>query len=264
MFKIEQIEEIFSKYSVKDGTDITECSYIMNSIFKDIIDIDNKEHDIKIKEFYNNLSLFCDNKREYANLWFNDVVEVRITNFLYNLIIKLSDQKEIKFNYPQIIEFCKMVNSNVNSIIDKNILQNITLFKNCLYPMVTGLFHKYEDVDKSLLIVNDKHKIFSSSYNFCYSIFIKTKCLYVDVDCFHFTDIDQDILKNFDDFGIPYKIKYNNDFLFIKNKQWININGSGKVEYKGIRKNSKYSEYDDYKVEILKRCRLKKLKNLIN
>jgi hypothetical protein len=122
--------------------------------------------------------------------------------------------------------------------------------------MVTGLFYKYEYVDKSILVVDDIDTILVTAYNFCNSIFIKNTCVYVDVDCFYFTNIDSGILKKFDGLNIPYKILYNNDFLFISKKKWINIDGDGKVELKNIKN-------DDYKKDILKRCRKKKLKNLI-
>lgn len=247
MFKIEQIVDIFSKYDLDTNTLFMEY---MSHIFNDILNISgNKVIDIKYK-IRPTIGLFCDIKDNVCNKWINDSIRISLINISYNTIIKLYNDKELIFNYPQIIEFCKFIDLNLVNITDEKVLKNIKYFKQYLFTCLLS--------NNTILKVNDFNVIFSHINNFCKIIFTNSKCVYIDCDDFYFTSIDNDIIDKFDWFNIPYEIGYGNDLYLIRRKQLITIDKNWDVKYSGFYKNENLK----YNKIINNRLRLKKLKKI--
>ncbi len=203
----------------------------------------------------------CLINQKMANYYMRDIVRVEFVSMYPNIMVKLWEDKQMKFNsneFPILLKFL-IRNKEVirrNPKLERKSLSLLNFLINYTFMASMNRESLIQVDDANLVIgyyINQQDDLFNS---------YPDKVIYIDTDVIYFDFLDNNILdKYIKPLCIPYKIDYDINGIFIQKKKYITTQITGNWVTGFQPYNSKFL---DEKEKMKRAKKIKIIKNRLN
>ena len=262
LLNLESLPEDLSKTAFMVGNGTNQIRYnkviktFLNYFFDSLYSIDSTIHNKDQR-----LRGVCLINEKMANSYMRDIVRVEFVSMYPNIMVKLWEDKQMKFNsdeFPILLKFL---------VRNKEVIRRNPKLERKSLPLLNFLINYtfMASMNKeSLIQVDDANLVIGYYQNRLTDLFnsYPDQVIYIDTDVIYFDFLDNNILnKSIKQFGIPYKIDYDLNGIFFQKKKYITtqITGNWVTGFTPY-----HSKFLDEKEKMKRAKKIKTIKNKLN